>query len=55
MIPVSQVGPDSFVLRESRHIPLGPAQLLIRIDGHEEWHHVVITSSDPSATEMAYF
>ena len=55
MVPVSQIGPHSFVLREPRRGSLGPAELLIRIDDQEERHPVVITSEDPTATEMAYF
>jgi hypothetical protein len=55
MIPLSQIGPHALVTRESQHVPRGPAQLLLRIDGIDEWQDVVVTASDSSAREVAYF
>lgn len=53
-IPLSQIGPHSFVLREARSIPRGYARLLIRIDDEEEWHDVILGAADPSEMEVTY-
>ena len=53
-LPVAQIGPHSFVLREPRSTRRGYATIVIRINGEEQEHGVILGVADPTETEVAY-
>jgi hypothetical protein len=53
-LPVSHIGPYSFVLREPRRVRRGSAQIVIRIDGDEKHVDVILGSADPTEEEVTY-
>jgi hypothetical protein len=50
---VSHIGPDSLILRDEESVPNGHAQIIIKIDGREEVHDVIIHAAD-STSELAF-
>ena len=52
-LPVAQVGPNSLILRQPSELPAGHAQIVIKVDDHEEVHDVILGTT--SGTEHVNF
>ncbi len=51
---VAQIGPDTLILRNPVQVRKGYAEIIIRVDGREEKHKVILHSTDDSNAELAY-
>lgn len=51
---IAQIGRDSLILRQAAPISNGHAQLVIRVDDHEEIQDVILHESDPVRGELSY-
>lgn len=51
---IAKIGRDSMFLRHNAQISNGHAQLVIRVDDHEEIQDVILHHSDPVSGEVAY-
>jgi hypothetical protein len=51
---IAQIGPSFLLLSHPRLINSGHAQIVIRVDDHEEIQDVILCQSDPASLELAY-
>lgn len=51
---IAQICPDSMILRHKAPISNGHAQLVIRVDDHEEIQDVILNNSNPASGELSY-
>lgn len=51
---IAQIGPSFLLLSHPQAISSGHAQIVIRIDDHEEVQDVILAQSDPTSVELEY-
>lgn len=51
---IAQIGPSFLLLSHPTAINNGHAQIVIRVDDHEEIQDVILAQSDPTGVELEY-
>ena len=54
-VDVAQTGPKSLILREASEIPLGPATLVVTVDGHRDEYDIILSRIADCSREVFYF